>query len=931
MVMNRILINSTHPEEVRVAHLIDDNLMDYEVESIGRESNKGNIYKAKVTRIKQDLESAFIELGTERQGLLPLKKVMPQYFAEGYDPGQEQNQDILVEGQDLLVQINKEARGESKGPSVTTEFSLPGRYVVLKPTKPTGGVSTAITQDERDDLRAIASKLNIPKGMGWIIRTSARNRSLAEIQDDLDSLVSLWRLIEKKANSEIVASPQLIYKENTLIERILRDKLRDDLDEVVIDDEQTHIESIRIAQEWFPKLAQKIKRHKGRQPLFAHYRAEPKIRTLYDREVRLPSGGRISIDHTEALVAIDVNSYRATQGTNLAETALNTNLEAATEIARQLKLRNIGGLVVVDFIDLPEPEDRRKVEERTREQLSLDRAHTLMSAISTFGLMEIQRQRWRNSLFDSDFEKCEQCGHGYKRSVRSCAMEILRIIEGGCFQEKYAEFEAEVPEEIGTYLLNNKRDYVHQLELATNTSIVVLPIPGLGLQKTQIRGYRQKRSHQQKNVAPQLTVKPWMTQSTKPHANKKDPNVKNEEPLVTRDDITEASQERSRSKRGKRRKASVRQGFWTKLLAFFGRAEPEPKRKRAKKKRTQKRASLHSEKGSKTHHKPQAKKKHKSQSKANEAKQRDKRPSRRRKPRNPDPRKEDTNVVDVHPIQRSDAEMQSSGKQTKKKKGRKRKDKPKTVDSVANQSNQSSERIPSQGKNQRAKPEGSEIETRRQSDKDSRGDNQNRKSGKRSRKGKGRQVVDSEVVESTGPTESSSIEVASHEDREVSTTAERGIEQVGDKQPLDAAANEASPKETKQNPDRGTLNADPPTQTPNTTSPKNNGRQQRDVSPRPVEGTRRAANDPRKRFSQTEKKTETPKVSNESRESANQSNVETQVPDPSLGDSGAEVNRENGDEPDHSNLNPQLVDEIDSDESATTSKRAANDPRMASS
>lgn len=931
MVMNRILINATHPEEVRVAHLIDDNLIDYEVESIGRESNKGNIYKAKVTRIKQDLESAFIELGTERQGLLPLKKVMPQYFADGYDPGQEQNQGILVEGQDLLVQINKEARGESKGPSVTTEFSLPGRYVVLKPTKPTGGVSTAITQDERDDLRAIASKLNIPKGMGWIIRTSARNRSLAEIQDDLDSLVSLWRLIEKKANSEIVASPQLIYKENTLIERILRDKLRDDLDEVVIDDEQSHIESIRIAQEWFPKLAQKIKRHKGRQPLFAHYRAEPKIRTLYDREVRLPSGGRISIDHTEALVAIDVNSYRATQGTNLAETALNTNLESATEIARQLKLRNIGGLVVVDFIDLPEPEDRRKVEERTREQLSLDRAHTLMSPISTFGLMEIQRQRWRNSLFDSDFEKCEQCGHGYKRSVRSCAMEILRILEGGCFQEKYTEFEAEVPEDIGTYLLNNKRDYVHQLELATNTSIVVLPIPGLGLQKTQIRGYRQKRSHQQKNVAPQLTVKPWMTQGSKTQTNKKDSNVKNEEPLVTRDDITEASQETSRSKRRKRRKTNARQGFWTKLLAFFGGAEPEPKRKRAKKKRTQKRASSPSEKGPKTHHKPQAKKKHKSQSKAAEAKQRDRRPSRRRKPRNPDARKEDTNAVDVHPVQKSETAMQSGGKPTKKKKSRKRKDKSKTADLTANQSNQPSERSPSQSQDQRAKPARAEIDSSRQSDKDSRGDKKNRKSGRRSRKGKGREVVASEAIESTGPTESNAIEVAGQEDRQVAKTVERGIEQVGDDQSMDAAANEASSEQTKRNPDRNAVTAETPTPVPNTSSSKESGEQQHEVSPSPGEATRRAANDPRKRSSQPEKTIETPEVLDETRESLTQSNVETQQPVQTLDDSDADVNREIGDEPDHSISKPQSVEEFDSDGSATTSKRAANDPRIANS
>ena len=698
MVMNRILINATHAEEVRVAHLYDDNLVDYEVESSGQESNKGNIYKGKVTRIKKDLESAFVELGTERQGLLPLKKVMPQFFAGDFDPNRDHDLDVLKEGQELLVQINKEARGETKGPSVTTEFSLPGRYVVLKPSKPTGGVSTAISQDERDELRSIASKLNIPPGMGWIIRTSARNHTLVEIQDDLDSLIALWRVIEQKGNNKHVKSPQLIYKENTLIERILRDKLREDLDEVVIDDKQTHVESIRIAQEWFPTLANKLKLHTGRQPLFAHYRAEPKIKTLYDREVRLPSGGRIAIDPTEALVAIDVNSYRATQGTNLSETALNTNLEAATEIARQLKLRNLGGLFVVDFIDLQQSEDCKKVEDRMREQLNQDRAHTSMGTISTFGLMEIQRQRWRSSLFDTDFEKCDFCGHGYKRSVRSCAMEILRVLENGCFQEKYAEFEAQVPEEIGTYLLNNKRDYVHQLELATNTVLVVLPVPRLDLRETRINGYRQKRTSKTKNINAQLSVKPWMPQTKTPgNLNARSAANSADEPLVTREDAAEWKQQSNKAKQNqvnrkkKQRSRNVFQILIARVLSFFGVNVGSPKKQPSRKKRGQATSKPSTKyQSAKTNQKKHSKKKTKTEPKTTGASRNAEPQARRKGTKNQNLESKPSRTS----VRRSNSERGSNAEQTSPKKKTRKREQPRRKDdgSVAKRQTQTQQK-----------------------------------------------------------------------------------------------------------------------------------------------------------------------------------------------------------------------------------------------
>ena len=475
--MKRILINATQPDEIRVAQVNRGRLIDFDIERTGEESTKGNIYKGRVTAVKADLEAAFVEYGAERHGLLSMRKLVPTDFldtSKGASSEQRKIEDVLKVDQELLVQVDKEPYGHKKGAALTTDFSLVGRYTVLKPKNPDGGISLQITGEALEEMKKILSSLEIPEGMGLILRTASKEKSKKEIQDDLDIVLRAWKSIE--SGGERAEAPRLIFQENSLVRRIVRDKLRDDIGELVIDSPDMFEELSSYVQSFMPSLESRIQLHEDDQPLFSKYRIEKDISRAFDREVALPSGGRITIDPTEALVSIDVNSARAKTGTTMAQTALHTNCEAVTEIARQLRLRDIGGLIVVDFIDMEDSEDRTAVEARMEEALSEDRANTAVTPISRFGLMELQRQRMRPPLHDTSFEACPRCsGSGRIRDIRSTALSALRDIEAAAGSRGLNSVQANTPLDVATYLMNEKRTDVLDIERRSRTRVVIVP------------------------------------------------------------------------------------------------------------------------------------------------------------------------------------------------------------------------------------------------------------------------------------------------------------------------------------------------------------------------------------------------------------------------------------------------------------------------
>ena len=477
--MKKMLINATEREEVRVALVDGQRLYDLDIENRARLQTKANIYKAKVTRVEPSLEAAFVDFGAERHGFLPLKEIAHQYYrSSSPDEGKMKIKDAIKEGTEVIVQVDKEERG-TKGAALTTYISLPGRYMVLMPNNPrAGGISRRIEGDDRSELRDALAQLEIPDGMGVIIRTAGVGRTAEELQWDLDYLLKLWAAISDAADEN--APPTLLYQESDVIIRAIRDYLKDDIDQVLIDEPHAHRQALDFVSMVMPKYQSRIKAYNDTLPLFNRFQVEGQIETAFQREVRLPSGGSIVIDPTEALVSIDINSARATKGSDIEATALQTNLEAADEIARQLRLRDMGGLVVIDFIDMNASKNQRAVESRMRDALEIDRARVQLGRISRFGLLEMSRQRLRPSLGETSGMVCPRCtGQGSIRDTKSLALAILRLIQEETSKERTGEVRVIVPVDVSAFLLNEKRAAVGEIEQASKVRVVVIPNPNM--------------------------------------------------------------------------------------------------------------------------------------------------------------------------------------------------------------------------------------------------------------------------------------------------------------------------------------------------------------------------------------------------------------------------------------------------------------------
>jgi ribonuclease E len=490
--MKRILFNATHPEELRLAVVDGQKLLDLDIESSTYQQKKGNIYKAKITRVEPSLEAAFVDYGSERQGFLPLKEISRIYF-QGYDERTPMSQvrikDVVKEGQEMIVQVDKEERG-TKGAALTTFVSLAGRYLVLMPNNPRGGgISRRIEGEERAELREAMSQLKLPDDYSVIARTAGIGCSAEELQWDLDYLINLWDAIYKAAQER--AAPFLIYQESNLVVRATRDYLKADIGDIMVDNPEIFERMQKFMQQVAPQNLEKLKLYKDETPLFSRYQIEHQIESAFSREVRLESGGAIVFDKTEALVTIDVNSARATKGADIEETALNTNLEAADEVARQLRLRDLGGLIVIDFIDMTPERNRREVENRLFEALKVDRARTQVGRISRFGLLEMSRQRLRPSLGESSSLLCPRClGTGHIRGVQSSGLSILRMIQEEAMKENTAAVHVHLPMETATYLLNEKRMEITAIESRVGTPIMIIPTSELETPHYHIRRLR---------------------------------------------------------------------------------------------------------------------------------------------------------------------------------------------------------------------------------------------------------------------------------------------------------------------------------------------------------------------------------------------------------------------------------------------------------
>src|SRR6187549_3156990 len=472
--MKRMLINATQPEERRLAIVDGQKLMDFETEIEGREQRKGNIYKAVVTRVEPSLEACFVDYGEDRHGFLPFKEISKNYFREGVDARTARIQDAIKEGDQLLVQVEKEERG-NKGAALTTFVSLAGRYLVLMPNNPRGGgVSRRIEGEDREELKENLDQLEYPKGMSLIARTAGIGRTAPELQWDLNYMLKLWDAID--GASKAGKGAFLIYQESSLVIRAIRDYFTADIGEILIDTDDIFEQAAQFMNHVMPDNAHRVKRYRDDAPLFSRFQIEHQIETAFARTVNLPSGGAIVIDHTEALVSVDVNSARSTRGSDIEETATRTNLEAAEEVARQLRLRDLGGLIVIDFIDMESTKNQREVENRLRDALKYDRARVQLGKISRFGLMELSRQRLRPALAESAYIPCPRChGIGHIRGTESSALHILRILQEEAMKENTAQIVAQVPVDVATFLLNEKRTEVLSIETRFKVNVLLVP------------------------------------------------------------------------------------------------------------------------------------------------------------------------------------------------------------------------------------------------------------------------------------------------------------------------------------------------------------------------------------------------------------------------------------------------------------------------
>ena len=513
--MKRMLINASQPEELRVAMVDGQHLYDLDIEILSREQKKSNVYKGKITRVEPSLEAAFVDYGGNRHGFLPLKEISRAYFKSDVEPGKGRVniKDALTEGQEIIVQVEKEERG-NKGAALTTFISLAGRYLVLMPNNPrAGGISRRIEGEERNELRDSMAELTMPQGMGVIARTAGIGKSSEELQWDLDYLLHLWEAIDKAYQEK--SAPFLIYQDSDIVIRAIRDYFRQDIGEIMIDNPEVFERARTFMQQVMPHNLHKVKLHSDHVSLFSRFQIESQIESAFQREVRLPSGGAIVIDHTEALISIDINSGRSTGGGDIEETALSNNLEAADEIARQLRLRDIGGLIVIDFIDMTPVKNQREVENRLRDALKMDRARVQVGRISRFGLLEMSRQRLRPSLGEAIQDVCPRCnGQGTVRSVESLSLSILRILEEEALKENTGRIVAQLPLDVATFLSNEKRMQVAEIETKHKVSIVLVPNEHLEtpnyhverLRDSEIQGEARNQSSYTMVTEPEKTV-----------------------------------------------------------------------------------------------------------------------------------------------------------------------------------------------------------------------------------------------------------------------------------------------------------------------------------------------------------------------------------------------------------------------------------------
>jgi ribonuclease E len=499
--MKRMLVNATQEEELRVALVDGQRIYDLDVEVPSREQKKANIYKGRITRVEPSLEACFVDYGAERHGFLPLKEVSKEYFKTQPSGGRMNIRELLEEGQEVIVQVEKEERG-NKGAALTTFISLAGRFLVLMPNNArAGGVSRRIEGEDRDQLREALDQVKIPDGMGAIVRTAGVGRTAEELQWDLDNLKEVWNAISQAANSR--PAPFLIYQESKAIIRALRDYLSDEIGEILIDSQDVFNEAQQYMQRFMPASLRKLKYYDDPVPLFTRFQIENQIESAHSHKINLPSGGSIVIDPTEALVSIDINSARATKGTDIETTALNTNLEAADEIARQLRLRDLGGLIVIDFIDMESAKNQRAVEDRLREAVKQDRARIQIGRISRFGLLELSRQRLRPSIGESAHVTCPRCnGMGTIRSVESLALALLRLIGEEARKDRTVKVIAQLPVEVATFLMNEKREWIHNIEHRSDVRVVLVPNPYMETPAYEIRRVRDDEAGLPENSTP---------------------------------------------------------------------------------------------------------------------------------------------------------------------------------------------------------------------------------------------------------------------------------------------------------------------------------------------------------------------------------------------------------------------------------------------
>jgi ribonuclease E len=585
--MKRMLVNATQEEELRVALVDGQKLFDLSIELPSREQKKANIYKARISRIEPSLEACFVDYGAQRHGFLPLKEVSREYFRPQAQAGGRMNiRELLSEGQELIVQVEKEERG-TKGAALTTFMSLAGRFLVLMPNNPrAGGVSRRIEGEDRDQMREVMSQLQIPEGMGAIVRTAGVGRSAAELQWDLDNLKTQWEQIAAAAEDR--PAPFLVFRESDAVTRAMRDYLSDDVGEVLVDSPAAFEKAQEYMQRFMPAEAQRrLKLYTDDIPLFTRFQIESQIESAYAHKVQLPSGGSIVIDYTEALVSIDINSARATRGSDIETTATNTNLEAADEIARQLRIRDIGGLIVIDFIDMESSKNQRDVEDRLREAMKMDRARIQIGRLSRFGLLEMSRQRLRPSLGESSHIVCPRCvGIGSIRSVESMALAVLRLIGEELRKDRTARVIAQVPVAVATYLINEKREWLRTLEDKSEADLIIVPNENIQTPEYSIKRVRDDEIELPENRQATYLM-PTAPEVAEPGAQDKKPAA--EAPAVatllpaTPAPIVEpapVSAPRAHAPAAEAPTVAHREGFWTRFKRLLAGepvpAEPQP-------------------------------------------------------------------------------------------------------------------------------------------------------------------------------------------------------------------------------------------------------------------------------------------------------------------------------------------------------------------